>query len=81
MTRKSKREIERALEALAEDDDPGEFSDARESVTAEFVTYESDREPWSGVDIPDGWTVSATSLSGGAEVLTLERDGERGEGR
>jgi hypothetical protein len=43
MTRRSKRELERALDALRDSPDLGDdVTDADLGVTAEFVTYEAD---------------------------------------
>jgi len=73
MTRRSKREIERALEDL-DTTDTDRLTDVRENVTAPFVTYEDDAA-LDEDEIPDGWTASSSDSSEGEPTFqVLERD-------
>lgn len=55
MTRRSKREVERALDDLAgdadDDTDAGHSFDATEGVTAEFVTYGPEEDDGDDADV------------------------------
>jgi len=58
MTRKSEREIERALEDLADDSEqPADTT----HVTAPFVAYDGS---FDEADLPEGLTASTTSTEG-----------------
>lgn len=67
MTRKSRREIERALDKLTRDLPDTSSVDARESVIVDWVTYDSD-------DIPDGVVTAYEVVNGdGDPVKNLYR--------
>lgn len=75
MVRKSRRELERALEDLL-DDWEGPWSDLSQGVTAPFVTYEDDGANTG--DAPAGWTRSTETDSGGPTYHVLERESSSG---
>lgn len=74
--RRSKRELERAIEELGGDrDESGEWSDVGAGVTAPFVTYADENED---VDAPGGWEVSTEDGAAGATYQVLSRaEGEQ----
>jgi hypothetical protein len=77
MTRRSKREIEQALNNL-DTTDTDRPIDARGNVTASFVTYEED-VALDEEEIPDGWTASRSdSGEGEATFQVLERAADNG---
>ena len=77
MTRRSRREIETALDNLGLGDVDGEVTDAGCGVTAPFVTYEEDGPN----DPPEGTTVVDVVEEGGATyhvVRQTDRDSTGG---
>lgn len=76
MTRRSKRELEWVIEDLEVDDPDASFGD-REGVTAEFVSYEADA--LADAEIPDGWTVSTSTLASGVVIRCLEPQAVEGD--
>lgn len=73
MKRKSKRELERAVEDLdPECTDHVQSFDAREGVTAEFVSYEDN--DLSEEKLADGWTTVRTETASGAVLQSVKRE-------
>lgn len=74
MTRRSKRELERALEEL---DRRGSTKPSDVSVRAPFVSYGKDAD---AVDVPEGWTSRIEQDGDGPTYQVLERDADPSEG-
>lgn len=68
MTRRSKRELERALEEL---DRRGSAKPSDVSVRASFVTYGEDSD---GVEVPEGCTSRTEHSDEGPTYHVVERD-------
>lgn len=79
MTRRSRREIEKAVDDLAGETvgDQDVRTRFRAGVTAEFVRFEDDPEP-DPDDLPDGyvWERRASDCEHGADFLVATPEGE-----